>query len=97
VTRPVLPHTVLIKPFLGSGLTEGGLYVEYHKDYPPVVGLVLAAHPTVSLCAEGDVVVYTTYGYVEEDYSGGTLYAMHEDNIKAIIEDYPKEALSAIA
>lgn len=84
-----LPHTVFIRPFLGSGHTPSGLYVEYHESYPPMLGRVTAAHPSIEVCQVGDVVMFHPYSYAEEDYHDGTLRVLHDKNITAILEGYP--------
>jgi len=87
--RLVAPGSLSIEPFLGSGVTPGGIQVEYHESYPPVLGRVLAVHPTVTECSPGDVVVFRPYAYDEEDYTRGTIKVLYEKDVRAVIEGYP--------
>lgn len=88
--RPAL-KLVFIIPFLFGGelggQTAGGLHIApHHGALSKVFGFILRAHPT-STYAYGDIVVYRAHAFEEcIDSWGETLYALHEENIKALLD-----------
>lgn len=87
--RPVR-DLVFIIPFLFGGELgipiTGGLHVApHHAVLPKVFGLIMRVHPT-STYHEGDLIVYRGHAFEEViDSWGETIFALHEDNIKALL------------
>lgn len=88
--RPTLPNTIFIDPIPRKGYSHGILLAD-HDSYPPILGVVTAAHPTVTQVEVGEVVVFRRYSYQYEEYSGGIANVMHIDNALGVIEDYYAE------
>lgn len=81
-------HTVLIQPFLGSGFSAGGLYLQLDDRLPPMLGRVLGVHQSVHSVQEGDVIVYDVGAYETLEWEQGKLYFIHERAIAAVLDGY---------
>jgi hypothetical protein len=88
---PFQPYTVFIEPLTGDGFTPTGIEVQHHARLPRVLGLVTSCHPTVAHrrpeIVPGTVVVFRQHAYDEADTATGiTLYVLHIDNCRAILD-----------
>jgi hypothetical protein len=81
-------HTALIQPFLGSGFSTGGLYLQLDDRLPPMLGRVLDVHQSITAVSPGDVVVYDVGAYQELEWEHGKLYFIHEQAIAAVLHGY---------
>lgn len=56
--KVVEPHQMFVQPFLGSGFTKSGLYLEYNQKLYPVLATVLVVGPEVTRARPGEIIVY---------------------------------------
>ena len=93
---PVQPDSVFFSPFHGDGFTNG-LYIAYNAALYPVLGRVLAVHPSVDTVAPGDVVHFLPSSYDWVHLEDGRSFALTSANsFDAVIDDYDTDAVAVL-
>lgn len=94
--RPVHKRSFFVSPFLGSGFQQHGLYIAYDERLYPVLGRVLAVHPTCEDVREGDVVHFARpNAYTWIHLQDGRSFAwMDERAIDAILEGFDEHPVA---
>lgn len=85
------PSRVVIAPFLGDGVTPGGLYVTHHELMPPILGRVVCVHASCHLVSPGDVIAFRQNTSEEIPGTYGKFHTLETRDIAAILDDFDKE------
>jgi co-chaperonin GroES (HSP10) len=85
VIAPFGYRTIHLAPFLGDGYTASGIAVTHHDKLQPIYGRVTAVHPECRSVRVNDFVVFRKHRPIELDYTGGTLWAINECHILAVL------------
>jgi hypothetical protein len=93
---PVQPDSVFFSPFHADGFTNG-LYIAYNAALYPVLGRVLAVHPSVDTVAPGDVVHFLPSSYDWVHLEDGRSFALTSDkSFDAVLDGYDDDAVAVL-
>ncbi len=93
---PVQPGSVFFSPFHGDGFTNG-LYIAYNAALYPVLGRVLAVHPSVVQVAPGDVVHFLPSSYDWVHLEDGRSFALtNAGSFDAVLDGYDEDAVAVL-
>lgn len=90
------PRTAIIAPFIGDGITPGGLYVSYDEGYgagklAPILGRIVCCSDDFRVAKPGSVVAFRQNSPDDVPGTYGKYATIREDQIAAILEGFDEE------